>query len=72
MLISNLYFQMHSLMVILVIIIMYLSKPKINTPETKIYTQLIFTGLAGVILDILSTYLAYIDVTMFIVKPLCQ
>ncbi len=72
MLISNLYFQIQSLMVILIIIFIYMSKPKIKTKETEIYKQLIYTGLIGVILDILSTYMAYIDVNNFLVIPLCK
>ena len=72
MLIANLYFQIQSLMVILIIIFIYMGKQKIKTPETKIYGQLIFSGLVGVILDISSTYMAYLDVTNVIVNPLCK
>ncbi len=72
MLISNLYFQWMSLFLIILLIIIYFSKSRIKNVETKIFQVIIITTFIGVILDIASTYIAYVNVELTIVKPLCK
>ncbi len=50
--------QIASLAFILVIAITYFVKPRINSIETKIYSTLLVINVVGIIIDILSTFLA--------------
>lgn len=70
--ISSLYFQYISLMYIMLLMVIYFSKKRISNKETKIYSYLVITSFAGVLLDIITTYLAYVDVNNFILNPLCK
>jgi len=72
MLISSLYFQYASLFYVILLAIIYFGKKRVKNRETTIYSYLIITGILGVILDIITTYLAYVDVTNVFLNPLCK
>lgn len=59
---DSLYFQIASLAYILLLVFIFFSKKCLKTVENKIYSYLIVINLIGVILDILSTYIAIVDV----------
>lgn len=59
---GSLYFQITSLAYILLLVFIFFSKKRLKTVENKIYSYLIVINLIGVILDILSTYIAIVDV----------
>lgn len=59
---GSLYFQIASLAYILLLVFIFFSKKRLKTVENKIYSYLIVINLIGVILDILSTYIAIVDV----------
>lgn len=59
---DSLYFQIASLAYILLLVFIFFSKKRLKTVENKIYSYLIVINLIGVILDILSTYIAIVDV----------
>ena len=58
---GGLYFQLASLVYILLLAGAYFSKKRISTVENKIYSSLIITNVVGVITDIASTSLALFD-----------
>ncbi len=58
---GGLYFQLTSLVYILLLAGAYFSKKRISTVENKIYSSLIITNVVGVITDIASTSLALFD-----------
>ncbi|MBE6149911.1 MAG: response regulator [Firmicutes bacterium] len=72
MLISSLYFQFLSCFYIVLLTIIYFCKRRVNNKETKIYSYLIISSIIGLILDFITTYLAYIDVTNIFLNPLCK
>lgn len=72
MLISNLYFQYLSLFYIILLGLIYFLKKRIKNKETKIYSYLIITAFIGDILDIITTYLAYVDINNYFLNPLCK
>lgn len=70
--ISSLYFQYLSLMYIILLSVIYFTKKRIENKETKIYSYLVVTSFIGVILDIITTYLAYVNVNNIFLNPLCK
>ena len=69
---SSLYFQILSLFYIVLIMIIYFSKKKMPTIENKIFSCLIIFNFVGMILDILSTYLAVINYESIILIQICK
>lgn len=72
MLISNLYFQYLSLFYIILLGLIYFLKKRVNNKETKVYSYLVITAFIGVLLDIITTYLAYVNVNNPFLNPLCK
>ena len=70
--ISSLYFQYLSSVYLILLIGIYFSKNRIKNIETKIYTKIIFNCVFGVIMDIISTYAAYIGVNHTFLIILCK
>lgn len=70
--ISNNYFQIFSLVYMTILIIVFFSKKRLKTIENSIFISIIFVNFIGLILDIWSTYLAYVDVNNVILNPLCK
>ena len=52
---GSLSVQIFSAIYLIVLIIIYFSKKRINSIENKIFSSLIITNLIGVILDLIST-----------------
>lgn len=69
---GSLYFQIASLFYIILLIIVYFSKKRLDHLENKIYVYLIFTTLIGIFLDLLSTYIALVDVTFPLLNFICK
>ena len=69
---SSLYFQISSLVYIILLIVVYFSRKRLNIFETKIYSYLIIINFVGVILDLISTYLAIVDVTNPLLNPVSK
>lgn len=58
---GGLYFQLASLIYVILLMGAYFSKKRIASVENKIYSSLIIVNVIGVILDIISTSLALYD-----------
>lgn len=69
---SSLYFQICSGAYLILLVIVYFSKKKVMNIENKIYSALIITSAAGLILDYASTYLAIIDVHNVYLNFICK
>lgn len=64
---SSIIFSICSLIYLILIIIVYLSKPRIKNEENKIYLALIFTNLFGLIIEIIATLIRFKFPDMIIV-----
>ncbi|MDD3392706.1 MAG: ATP-binding protein [Bacilli bacterium] len=69
---SSLYFQIISFFYVLLIIIVYFSKKRYVSTENKIFSMVIISNFVGLILDIVSTYLAIIDFNLIILIIVCK
>lgn len=69
---SSLYFQISSLFYVLLLVVIYFSKKRLVSIENKIFSFMIVTNLIGIFLDIISTYLAIINVEETILMPFCK
>ena len=69
---SSTYFQICSLVYSLLLIIIYFSKKRINNLENKIFSSLIIVNFIGIIIDIISTFLAIIDFNIVVVIIFCK
>ena len=58
---SSLYFQICSLFYIVLLNVTFFSKKRLQSLENKLFSYMIITNLLGIILDIISTYLAIIN-----------
>lgn len=70
---TNLCFPICGLFNIILIIVLFFSKPRANTKETKIYSIMIISSLFNIILvitELLLAYYAYNEYTFFIIKLL--
>ena len=56
----------------LLLIIIYFSKKRINNLENKIFSSLIIVNFIGIIIDIISTFLAIIDFNIVVVIIFCK
>ncbi|MDD2505325.1 MAG: ATP-binding protein [Bacilli bacterium] len=70
--IASIYFQTLSLVYMLLLTIVVFSKQRLKSIENSFFISLIFINLIGLILDISSTYLAYIDINNIFLNPLCK
>jgi len=52
--------------------IVVFSKKRLKSIENSLFVSLIFINLTGLILDISSTYLAYVDINNKFLNPLCK
>ena len=57
---TNMYFQLCSFFYMLMILIIFISKKRINNGETKIFSVLSLINIFGIVLDIVIVYLSYI------------
>ena len=69
--VSSIYFQTLSLFYMLLLTIVF-SVKRIKSIENTFFVTLIFTNLIGLVLDIASTYLAYVNVNNPLLNPLCK
>ena len=69
---SSLYFQIISLFYIVLVMIMYFSKKKISSVENTVFSYLIVINFFGLILDIVSTYLAIINYDSIVLIIMCK
>lgn len=69
---SSLYFQICSLFYIILLIVLFFGKKKVKNIETKIFSALILTNFFGLIVDIISTYLAIIDYNYILLMFFCK
>lgn len=58
---NNLYFLIISFIYLILVMIIYFSKKKINTSENKVYSILLTVTLLGVVIDFSSVYMAFSD-----------
>lgn len=56
---NNLYFLIISFIYLILVMIIYFSKKKINTSENKVYSILLTVTLFGVVIDFSSVYMAF-------------
>lgn len=56
---NNLYFLIISFIYLILVMIIYFSKKKINTSENKVYSILLTVTLLGVVIDFSSVYMAF-------------
>lgn len=56
---NNLYFLIISFIYLILVMIIYFSKKKINTSENKVYSILLTVILLGVVIDFSSVYMAF-------------
>ena len=70
--ISNIYFQVISLVYMLLLSVIYFSKKKLNTIENKILSTLIILNIIGLVLDMWSTFIASVDVSNSILNPISK
>ena len=61
--ISNTYFQTLSLLYMILLSIVFFSKKRQKSIENSFFIALVIINLIGLIFDIASTYMAYVDVT---------
>ncbi len=69
---SSLYFQILSLVYLLLLMMVYFSKEKIMNIENKIYSVIIITSLVGLLLDFISTYIALVNVKYPYLNFICK
>ena len=72
MLIGSLLLQWEALFFMALLTFIYFSKKRLSNAETKIYAYLILLTDIGVLLDIITTYIAYVDVKFFMLNILCK
>ncbi|MDD4795741.1 MAG: ATP-binding protein [Bacilli bacterium] len=70
--ISSIYFQTLSLVYMLLLMIVVFSKQRLKSIENSLFVSLIFINLTGLVLDVSSTYLAYVDINNQFLNPLCK
>lgn len=58
---SNLYFQVASFFTMLLVIIVYFSKKRVDNLETRMFAILTIIGFIGIILDIIIVFIGYLD-----------
>ena len=56
---NNLYFLIISFIYLILVMIIYFSKKKINTSENKVYSILLTVTLLGVVIDFSSVYMSF-------------
>ena len=69
---SSLYFQMASSFYILLLTFVFFRKQRLKSLENKLYAYLIITNIVGLILDLVSTDLAIINVNSIFLNPICK
>ncbi len=69
---SSLYFQICSLFYILLLNVTFFSKKRLQSLENKLFSYMIVTNLLGIILDIISTYLAIINANYTLLIIFCK
>lgn len=69
---SSLYFQIASSAYLILLMIIYFNKEKIMTMENKLYSAIIITSFVGLILDFISTYIAFINVNYPYLNLICK
>lgn len=69
---SSLYFQICSLFYIVLLNVTFFSKKRLQSLENKLFSYMIITNLLGIILDIISTYLAIINANYTLIIIFCK
>lgn len=69
---SSLYFQICSLFYIVLLNVTFFSKKRLQSLENKLFSYMIITNLLGIILDIISTYLAIINANYTLLIIFCK
>lgn len=69
---SSLYFQICSLFYIVLLNVTFFSKKRLQSLENKLFSYMIVTNLLGIILDIISTYLAIINANYSLLIIFCK
>lgn len=69
---SSLYFQICSLFYIVLLNVTFFSKKRLQSLENKLFSYMIVTNLLGIILDIISTYLAIINANYTLLIIFCK
>lgn len=69
---SSLYFQILSLFYSVLLVIIYFSKKRFSSLENKFFSAMIITNFVGIVLDIVSTYLAIINFNINTVIFFCK
>ena len=69
---SSLYFQICSLLYIVLLNVTFFSKKRLQSLENKLFSYMIVTNLLGIILDIISTYLAIINANYSLLIIFCK
>ena len=70
--IGSLSFQICSLFYTVLLYISFFTKEKIKNFENKIFGILIVSNVVGLVLDIVTTYMAYVDVSFSYLNILCK
>lgn len=68
----GLILQTISFLFFFLILVIYFSKKRINTTETKLYSLLLVINTIGIILDLISTSLALFDKTNLLLHPISK
>ena len=69
---SSLYFQICSGFYLLLLTIVFYSKKRVSSAENRIFSALIITNIFGLILDVVSTYIAIVNVEFFLLNFICK
>jgi hypothetical protein len=56
---TNLYFQVASLFIMALVIVVYFSKKRVNNFETKVFAALTIVDFVGILIDIVLVYTGY-------------
>ncbi len=68
----GLLLQIVSFLFFFLIVVIYFSKKRINTIETKLYSLLLVINIIGILLDLASTSLALFDRSNILLKPISK
>lgn len=57
---TNLYFQSLSFIYMMIVLIIFFSKKRVNNVETKLFSVISLINIIGIVLDIIIVYLSYV------------
>ena len=69
---GSLFFQICSMFYLILVLVIYFSKKKINTLENKIYIALVYVSFIALLVDMASVYLALINPYIVYANILCK